>query len=98
MLHGVEGRLYKLDISNYQPGDKPLLASDLEYEDIGTWVKKQLKTKETDVFNLTVVPEGDLFIADAAADAIIRRDSKTKKLSVFAAIPRLIIRVENPRR
>ena len=87
MLHGVEGRLYKLDISTYQPSDKPLLAADLEYEDIGTWVKKQLKTEETDIFNLTIGPAGDLFIADAAANAIIRRDSKTKKLSVFATIP-----------
>lgn len=87
MLHGVEGRLYKLDISGYQPGDKPLQASDLEYEDVGTWVKKHLKTEETDIFNLTVGPEGDIFIADAAANAVIRRDSKTKKLSVFATIP-----------
>ncbi|QNF32096.1 ScyD/ScyE family protein [Adhaeribacter swui] len=87
MLHGVEGRLYKLDISDYKPGNKPRQAAELEYEDVGSWVKKHLKTDETDIFNLTVGPEGDLFIADAAANAIIRRDSKTKKLSVFATIP-----------
>ncbi|PSR55069.1 ScyD/ScyE family protein [Adhaeribacter arboris] len=87
MLHGVEGKLYKLNISTYQPGDKPLKASDLEYEDIGAFVKEYFNTEETDIFNLTVGPEGDLYIVDAAANAVIRRDAETKELSVFAAIP-----------
>ena len=90
MLHGVEGKMYKFNISSFKPGDAPLQASQLEYEDIGTFVKDYIfedDNDETDIFNLTVGPDGDLFIADAAANAIIRRKSATGALSIFATIP-----------
>lgn len=90
MLHGVEGRLYKLDISSFKPGDKPLKAQDLEFEDIGSFVKAHVfehDTDASDLFNLTVGPDGDLFIVDAAANAVIRRKTSTKELSIFAVIP-----------
>ena len=93
LLHGVEGRLYRFNINSFQPGDAPLLATDLAYEDIGTFVKNypfQDDTDETDLFNLTIGPDGDLFIVDAAANAIIRRNATTHVLSVFATIPPLI--------
>jgi hypothetical protein len=90
MLHGVEGKLYKFDISSFQPGDAPVSADELQYEDIGSFVKNHVfpeDTDETDIFNLTIGPEGDLFIVDAAANAIIRRKATTGALSVFATIP-----------
>lgn len=90
MLHGTEGKLYKLDISAIKPGDAPLQAKDLAYEDIGSFVKDYDfadDTDETDLFNLTVGPNGDLFIVDAAANAVIRRDAHSGELSVFATIP-----------
>lgn len=90
MVHGVEGRLYKFDISAYHPGDAPLKAADLESEDIGKFVKEHDfldDTNASDLFNLTVGPDGDLFIVDAGANAIIRRKASTKELSVFATIP-----------
>ncbi len=90
LLHGVEGKLYKFDASSFRPGDAPLRASELEYEDIGTYVKAQAfenDTDESDIFNLTTGPDGDLYIADAGANAIIRRRAATGELSVFAVIP-----------
>lgn len=93
LLHGIEGRLYQFDISAFQPGDVPLQAADLAYEDVGTFVKNyvfQDDTDASDLFNLTVGPDGDLFIVDAAANAIIRRKATTKALSVFATIPPII--------
>ncbi len=90
MLHGTEGKLYKFDVSSFTPGDAPVQASDLQYEDIGTFVKAYAfedDNNETDIFNLTLGPGGDLFIADAAANAIIRRKTTTGELSVFATIP-----------
>lgn len=93
LLHGIEGRLYKLDISQVQPGGAPLRADQLEYEDISTFVKAYVFDRDTDasdVFDLTAGPDGDLFIADAAANAIIRRKATTKELSVFATLPPII--------
>lgn len=92
MLHGVEGKLYKLDISSFQPGDAPLQASELEFENVGTFVKAynfEDDTDESDLFNLTIGPEGDLYMVDAGANAIIRRKDGTGELSVFAIIPRV---------
>lgn len=90
MLHGVEGKLYRFDVSSFQPGDAPLQASELEYEDIGSFVKAytfEHDTDETDLFNLTIGPDGDLYIVDAAANAVIRREATTGELSIFATIP-----------
>ena len=99
MLHGVEGKLYKFDIASFQPGKPPLQAHELEYEDIGTFVKNYAfedDTDETDIFNLTLGPEGDIFIVDAAANAIIRRKAGTGALSIFATIPPIDLSSEDP--
>jgi hypothetical protein len=88
ILHAF-GELYKFDLHSFQPGDAPVKAEDLETEDIGTFVldyEFAEDTEESNPYNLIIGPEQDLFIADAAANAIIRR-SKTGKLSVFATFP-----------
>lgn len=93
LLHGVEGRLYRFDITSFQPGDTPRKARELTYEDIGSFVKAhpfEDDTKASDVFNLTLGPEGDLFIVDAGANAIIRRKASTGQFSVFATIPPIV--------
>lgn len=93
LLHGVEGRLYQFDVSSFQPGNPPVLAQSLAYEAVGDFVKAYPfadDTDETDLFNLTIGPDGDLFIVDAAANAVIRRKASTQALSVFAALPPLL--------
>jgi hypothetical protein len=87
ILHGIEGRLYRFDVNDFKIGDEPLEASDLEYEDIATFVKAYPFAEaldHTDTYNLTVGPGGDLFIVDAGANAIIRREASTGNLSIFA--------------
>lgn len=85
ILHGVEGRLYKANVSSWNPGDAPLKAANLAYEDLGTFVKSQLpdSVAESNLYNLTWGPEGDLFITDAAGNMVIRRKSNGS-LSKFA--------------
>lgn len=90
MLHGTEGRLYKFAVASFKPGDAPRQATELPYEDVGSFVKAYdfaEDTGETDLFNLAAGPEGNLYILDAGANAIIRRESATGRLSVFATIP-----------
>ena len=93
ILH-VDGFLYKLDLHSFQPGNTPLKPGDLEKENIGQFVLDydfEQDAQESNPYNLTIGPERDLFIADAAANAIIRRN-KSGQLSVFATIPD----IENP--
>ncbi|QJW88053.1 ScyD/ScyE family protein [Spirosoma taeanense] len=89
ILHGVDDKLYKANVASFKPGDQPLTAGQLDSEPIGKFVLDYNfaeDTGESNLYNLTFGPDGDMFIADAAANAIIRR-SKTGNLSVFATIP-----------
>jgi hypothetical protein len=90
ILHGTEGRLYRFDVNDFSPGQAPFEASELEYEDIATFVHDypfEEPLDHTHPYNLTVGPGGDLFIVDAGANAIIRRQVGTGTLSVFATFP-----------
>ncbi len=91
ILHGLEGRLYMADVSDFRPGDIPLQASEIPFEEVGAFVLAndfgQEDTGETNLYNLTFGPKGDLFMTDAAANAIVRRDVKTGELSIFATFP-----------
>lgn len=88
ILHGVQGRLYIAKTSDFKAG-KPIQAAALEWEDIGTFVlsKELTDPLNTNIFNLCFGPREDLYIVDAGANAIIKRNSSNKQLSVFARIP-----------
>ncbi|MCF2489448.1 ScyD/ScyE family protein [Dyadobacter sp. CY347] len=82
ILHGVEGRLYKANVSSWNPGDTPLKATDLAFEELGSFSIAQLKDTtdaHSNLYNLAWGPEGDLFITDAATNLIIRRKSDGSK-------------------
>lgn len=82
--------LYQIDLSTYKTDAKPAIpASSLTPQDIRKFVLDYNFTNDTGeshLYNLTRGPEDALFIADAAANAIIRR-SKTGELSVVAEVP-----------
>jgi hypothetical protein len=89
ILNGVDGKLYQADVSSFKPGDTPIPAAELASEDIAKFVldyKFEVDTEFSNIYNLTFGPDGALYIADAGANAIIRR-SKSGQLSVFATIP-----------
>lgn len=81
--------LYKLDMSTIKTGSAPIPASSLTPEYIQQWVidyKFVNDTGESHLYNMTFGPDGAIYFADAAANAIIRR-SKTGQLSVMAEVP-----------
>lgn len=94
ILHS-NGKLYKADVASYKIGDAPLLASTLPSEDIGAFVLAQTAAgivtdnpdKHSHPYQMAVGPGGDLFIADAAANVIVRRAKGTGALSILANIP-----------
>lgn len=89
VLEGGTGKLYSVDVSGFKPGDTPYVASSLSAEDIGTFVRAQKLTNpiNTNLYNLTFGPDNNLYITDSGANAIIKRDSKTRQLSIFAKLP-----------
>ena len=82
--------LYQVDLSAYKTDVTPAIpASSLTPQDIRAFVIAHNfvnDTGESHLYNLTLGPDGALYITDAAANAIIRR-SKTGDLSVVAEVP-----------
>ncbi len=91
MLYVISGdHLYHTDVSNFMPGDAPLDASKLPSENIAAIVSQLPSESNPDhdshSYNLTKGPEGDLYIADAGANAIVHRRGEND-YSIFAEIP-----------
>lgn len=93
-LNIAEGRLYHVDISSFYPGDEPMQASEIESEDIATFVLNcdlgDADTEESNPYNLILGPDGNIYIVDAAANAIVKREAETGELSIFAIFPDII--------
>ena len=78
--------LYRVDISQFKPGvSNPIDASKLAKEDIGAFMYNK-GYPDSHAYNLTKGPDGDLYIADAGANAIIHRHG-WEKYSILADLP-----------
>ena len=87
---GTGGKMYKVPESSLKPGVSTISASSLEVEDIGKFVLAYNfvnNAHDTHPYNFAVGPNGDIYIADAAANAILRRDKTSGALSVVAEVP-----------
>lgn len=91
ILNGNAGRLYIADVSTFKVGDAPVKASTLESEDIRTFVHSLNLTDplNSNAYQLTFGPGDHLYLVDAGANAIIKRDKDSKALSLFAQIPNI---------
>lgn len=82
--------LYNMSIANFNPGDKPINAVNKPHEDVGAFVHAypwvNTTTHDSHPYNLTKAPDGHIYISDAGANAIIRRQS-AGNYSAVAEIP-----------
>lgn len=81
--------LYSIDIKGFAPGNKPIDAATLSYEDIGSFSLSypyKNNAHDTHPYNLTKGPNGDLYITDAGANAIIHRKGPGM-YAVLAEVP-----------
>lgn len=81
--------LYKVNISNYTLGQTPIDASTLTGEDIAAFVLNYPfvnNAHDSHPYNMTKGPDGDLYITDAGANAIIHRKSAGDYV-VLAEVP-----------
>ncbi|MEO6650903.1 MAG: ScyD/ScyE family protein [Chitinophagaceae bacterium] len=81
---GTGRKMYKVNAFALKPG-APLKASDLSVENIGAFVLGQ-GFLDSHPYGIVAGPGGDLYIADAGANAIIHR-GKTGTLSILAKVP-----------
>lgn len=82
--------LYRADISHFRPGDKPIDASTIPSEDIASVISQipspNNPEQDSHPYNLTKGPDGDLYITDAGANAIVHRKG-VNNYSILAEIP-----------
>lgn len=80
--------LYKVNVAGFKPGDPAIDASKLTREDVGTYVKglNIVMPNDSHTYNLIKGPDGDIYIADAGANAIIHRHS-AGNYSLLAKFP-----------
>ncbi len=84
---GLGSHLLRVSTAGFTPGDPALTRADLDVEqDISAFVMGE-GFLDTNLYNLTFGPGGDLFLVDAGANAVLRRDAATGALSVFATFP-----------
>ncbi|MEO8824119.1 MAG: ScyD/ScyE family protein [Ginsengibacter sp.] len=82
--------LYRANISHFTPGDKPMDARKIPSEDIASVISSipspNNPENDSHPYNLTKGPDGDLYITDAGANAIVHR-SGPNHYSILAEIP-----------
>ncbi|MCF0068889.1 ScyD/ScyE family protein [Dyadobacter sp. CY261] len=89
LLHGVEGLLYTINVADLLAGSLPLHKDHLATENIKAYVVTKNLTfdNNSNAFAMTKGPDGHLYIVDAGANAIIKRDKDTHVLDLFATFP-----------
>ena len=81
--------LYRIDVGDFKPGiSSPIDASKLAKEDVAAFSYSK-GFPDSHPYNLTKGPDGDLYISDAGANAIIHRHG-WNKYSVLATFPDFI--------
>ncbi len=82
--------LYTADVSHFNPGDDPIEATTLPQENIASFASQNALTynpeHDSHPYALAIGPEGDLYIADAGANAILHRKGEND-YTVLAEIP-----------
>ena len=78
-----DGLLYRFPLAGWSPGDPPLMTGDAALFDLKPRVLA-LGFPESNLYSFTFGPDGDVFIVDAAANALLRFDLDADVLSLFA--------------
>lgn len=89
LLHGVEGLLYVIDVASVLGGSLPKDKATLPTENIKAFVVTKNLTfdNNSNAFALTKGPDGHLYIVDAGANAVIKRDKNNHILDMFTTFP-----------
>ena len=90
VMHGISGKLYIADVTNFTSTSSPLDTTKVEKVDIKTYVNSQnlVNPLNSNAYALAIGPDDDLFLTEAGSNAVIRRKSNGA-LSVFAKFDKL---------
>ncbi|MEM7380697.1 MAG: ScyD/ScyE family protein [Bacteroidota bacterium] len=91
------GAFLKLDISNFTPGDPPVEYSEgplvTNIADFVLNYDFDNQTGESNAYNLTLAPDGHIYLVDAAANAVIQIDKST---DIFVELLAELPTISNP--
>jgi hypothetical protein len=91
--HGIAGRVYKLkgELSALKTSSLPLSANDFEILEVRDFARKLPTSADSNsnVMDLHLADNGDLYMLDAGANAIIKSQGGGATLSLFAELPKI---------
>lgn len=89
LLHGVEGLLYVIDVASVLSGSLPKDKASLPTENIKAFVVTKNLTfdNNSNAFALIKGPDDNIYIVDAGANAVIRREKNSHILDLFTTFP-----------
>jgi sugar lactone lactonase YvrE len=85
----TSGHLYIADVASFASGAAAVDLSTIPKEDIATYVLSQdlVDPANSNTYSMTWGHDDNLYIVDSGSNAIIKRKTSDKTLSVFARIP-----------
>jgi hypothetical protein len=91
ILHGIDGKLFIADVSNFNAGDPEKSMSDLIVHEYGDQIRKMNLTTpvNSNLYSITPGPDGHLYMVDAGANAVFKRDNNTGAISLLAVLPKV---------
>src|SRR5690606_34006489 len=91
ILHAIDAKMFVADVSDFKSGDatRPI-SSFKEYSYGPEILSMHLATPDnTNLFALTMGPDGDIYMTDAGSNAVFRRDKTVGSITLLAKIPKV---------
>ncbi|TLV02559.1 ScyD/ScyE family protein [Dyadobacter luticola] len=91
ILHGIDGKLYVADVAGFKTGDAPRPISSFKVYEYGNEIRAMhLATPDnSNLYALTMGPDGDIYMTDAGSNAIFRRDKTVGTIKLYAKLPKV---------
>jgi hypothetical protein len=91
ILHGIDGKMFVADVSTFKSGDPARAISTFKEYEYGNEIRsKHLVTPDnSNLFALTLGPDGDIYMTDAGSNAIFKRDKTVGTIKLYATLPKI---------
>jgi hypothetical protein len=91
VLHGIAGKLFIVNVAGFTTSSPEIPASSLENFEYGNQIKAfhLASPDNSNLYDLTFGPDGDLYMVDAGSNAVFRRSKTDGNIYLFAVLPKI---------
>lgn len=91
ILHGIAGKLFIANVAGFTTSSPEIPLASLDNFEYGNQIRAfhLVSPDNSNMYDLTFGPDGDLYIVDAGSNAIFRRSKTDGNLFLFAVLPKI---------